>query len=203
MTTNEFDPGTNWNGHLPSDKIEREIYFAMEGVEDEDGNPISQQFHHTPDGPEHLVRKPQQHNTGPKGCRADARQDAHRKHMQRGADATRRKELQRGLALRMRPAAPAEEEEEEEEEEDEAFQAYRMARLKEMQGSMARRAALPTFGHLLIVPSLEAYLSAIDAEARAGTPAAPVAPRLPRRLTRARHSRSRASHTLPRGVAGP
>ena len=30
-------PGNGWDGHLPSDKMERAILNAMEGIEDEDG----------------------------------------------------------------------------------------------------------------------------------------------------------------------
>ena len=34
-------PGNGWDGHLPSDKMERAILNAIEGIEDEDGNTSS------------------------------------------------------------------------------------------------------------------------------------------------------------------
>ena len=30
-------PGTNWNGHLPSNRMEREILNAIDAIEDEEG----------------------------------------------------------------------------------------------------------------------------------------------------------------------
>ena len=63
-------PGNGWDGHLPSNKMERAILDAIEGREDEDGNVSS---FLRKDDPEMAVFRQRQHNTGPKGVREDAR----------------------------------------------------------------------------------------------------------------------------------
>ena len=41
MTSGNGRAGNGWDGHLPSDKTERAILNAMDGIEDEDGNKSS------------------------------------------------------------------------------------------------------------------------------------------------------------------
>ena len=151
----------NWDGHLPSDKMEREILFASEGIEDEDGNPISTQI--TPgeyDGEEYHFG-PSHSQTGPKGVKHDKKMSDRRDAMQRKANAVQRQEVARMMSARglMPTQAPAGEDEDEEE--DDAFKEYRLARLKQMQKTAQRKAVLPTFGSLVPL-SIEDYVACVD-----------------------------------------
>lgn len=151
-------PGTGWNGHLPSNRLEREILNAIDGFEDDDGNKST--FLIPDAGPSDTVFRPQQANTGVKGCRADARQHAILQQLQRQADAVRQKELLRRQAnATVKPVGDSDDDDEVEEEEE--FKKYKMERLREMQRHAATSAQAPRFGAVETI-SVDEYVAAVD-----------------------------------------
>jgi hypothetical protein len=139
-------PGNNWDGHLPSCKMERAILNAMDEQEDEDGN--LQSFLKL-DDPEMAVFRQRQKNTGPKGVKEDARRHYAMQMLQKQADKVRDQELlRRNANATCRPAGESsdDEDKDEEDEEDEEFRKYRLARLQQMQSAASASAKMPTFG---------------------------------------------------------
>ena len=81
-------PGNNWDGHLPSDPMERKILNAIEGIEDEDGRPEG--FLKQDDEDMRAVFRTQRVNTGPKGVREDAKRHYAMEKLKAQAEAVRR-----------------------------------------------------------------------------------------------------------------
>jgi len=156
--------GLNWNGHLPQTKVERDMFLAIEGCEDEDGNPLRPGgFVATEEGPTEVVR-PRRHNTGPKGVIEDAKQASDIAKMQRQAEAAYRQELARQQSLSHQKAAGGQEaKSDDEDEDDEAFKMYRMQRLKQAEEEARKYASLPVFGELQFISQAE-YVDCIDSE---------------------------------------
>ena len=154
MAANGGRPGHNWDGHLPSDKMERAILFASEGIEDEDGKVIGGGFLKQDDD-EMAVFRQRRVNTGPKGVIEDQKRDAAMKKLMAQADAVRRQEtLKRQANATCRPAG--EESDEDDEFEDEEFKKYKLERLRQMQKAAASAASsMPTFGTVETIPALE------------------------------------------------
>ncbi len=129
--------GNGWDGHLPSDKMERAILNAMEGIEDEDGK--TNGFLKTDDD-EMTVFRQRRTNTGPKGVREDAKRHYAMEKLKAQADAVRQQEmLKRQANATVKPFG--EDSDEDSDEEDEEFKRYRLERLKAMQKHAASSAA--------------------------------------------------------------
>lgn len=152
-------PGNGWDGHLPSNKMERAILDAIEGQEDEDGNVSS---FLRKDDPEMAVFRQRQHNTGPKGVREDARRHQAMQILKYQTDKVRQQELIKQQAVTCRPAGDHSEDEHEEDEEDEEFRKYRLARLQQMQSVASASAKLPTFGSVEAI-AVDDFPEACDA----------------------------------------
>ena len=151
MTTSGGRPGNNWDGHLPSDKMERAILNASEGIEDEDGktNGFLKQ-----DDDEMAVFRQQRVNTGPKGVIEDQRRHVAMQKLVAQADSVRQKEqLRRAANPTVRPAG--EEEDDDEDEDDEEFRKYKLERLREMQKTAAASVGMPSFGVVETVAALD------------------------------------------------
>ena len=164
-------PGNNWNGHLPSNKMEREILNCIDGQEDEDGNLSS--FLRQED-PEMAVFRQRRSNTGPKGVQEDAKRHAAMQALQRQADAVRQQEmLRRAANPTVKPATDAskwfaDKDDADDDEEDEEFQRYRLARLQQMHAVSSASSKLPTFGHVEAI-EVDDYPEAVDKPGSAET----------------------------------
>lgn len=158
-------PGHNWDGHLPSDKMEMAILNAIEGQEDDDGNKSSA-FLAGDDQPDVIHYRTHHANTGAKGVINDAKSHAMMMALQREADKVRQRELMRRQAnATVKPIGDEEEEDDEEfdedEDEDEEFKQYKLQRLREMQAKASAAASMPRFGALARCDPDE-YLAVVD-----------------------------------------
>ena len=153
-------PGTNWNGHLPSNKMEREILNAIDQIEDEDGNVSN--FMDPGEEPIKVHHRVGYSAAGPKAVRADARAAALLKKMQRAADQVRIEEEMKAtkaqVAIKNKTLSDSEDEEDED---DEAFLRFRMERLKQLQQQAASAATLPTFGSLEVI-DVDDFVDRVD-----------------------------------------
>jgi hypothetical protein len=137
------------HGFLPSNKLERAIMDASEGIEDEDGNTNGM----LKQDPENMrVVRPGRANTGVKGVAEDARQHRTMTTLNTQADAVRRQWQWRQTAgTGVQPARDPNmiaEDGEGSDTDDEEFQLYRLQRLKEMQRQASASASMPTWGML-------------------------------------------------------
>jgi hypothetical protein len=154
-------PGTNWNGHLPSNRLEREILNAIDGIEDEQGNAPSFM---TPGDEPTRVHSAGQSQAAPKAARRDARAAAMLSSMERQAEAVRcqeelrRRNAQVGVDAVASAKPPSDSEEDDD---DEAYQRFRMERLQLLQLQAAAAASLPTFGSLEVI-DVDDFLDRVD-----------------------------------------
>jgi len=160
--------GTGWDGHLPSNKLEREIINAIEGFEDEDGktNGLLSQ-----DDPDMAMVRSGFHakkETGPKGVISDSRLFNAKAALQREADRARQLAALKQKANATVRAFGEDDEEDDDEEDDEEFRRYKLERLREMQQHAQQSASQPTFGSLYDVEALD-MPSAIDNAGSAST----------------------------------
>jgi len=138
-------PGTNWNGHLPSNKMEREILNAIDAIEDDDGHVSA--FMQPGDEPTRVHYRQAASAGGAKAVMHDHHAHQQLARLQREAAAVRSQEALKASAVGIKSTA-VQPEEEEEEDDDEAFDAYRMQRLQQLRDQAAAAASLPTFGAL-------------------------------------------------------
>ena len=153
MTNANAHVGNAWDGHLPSDPMERKILNAIEGIEDEDGN--APDFLKT-DDPEMVAFRPRRANTGAKGVIEDAKRHRAMSILQAQAERVRLQEqLKRAANPTVKPFGEELDEDDDDDEEDEEFRKYKLERLKEMQKSAQASAGLPTFGAVESCPALQ------------------------------------------------
>eukprot|EP00965_Chrysotila_dentata_P159315 5262619-Pleurochrysis_carterae.AAC.1 len=149
-------PGTNWNGHLPSTKLERDFVLAIDGCEDEDGKPIrgAGGFVANDLGPDDVVRQPRMRNTGPKGVLEDAARAAAHARLEKQAASTYKTELcraQRQLGTASCSSCTQPSATEDLEDDEEVFRLYKQQRMAQMKGQALQQARLPTFGDVFQV----------------------------------------------------
>jgi len=166
MTSGNGRAGNGWDGHLPSDKTERAILNAMDGIEDEDGNKSS--FLNTEE-PEKTMFRPRQSNTGPKGVREDARRFYAMQKLQHQAEQVRiQEQLRRAANATVAPVTTVDYDDSDDED-DEEFKKYKLERLKEMQKVTNESASMPTFGKLEVVANVLDYPAMVDKPGSAQT----------------------------------
>ena len=160
-------PGTNWNGHLPSNKMEMEILNAIDAIEDEDGQ-VSQ-FMNPGDEPLDIHVKQSQAAAGAKAVLADHSAHTQLAALQRQAMQVRMQEQLAGMQVGVKNPTAAPVEEDEEDEEDEAFAAYRMQRLQQLKDQAAATANLPTFGELQMC-DIDNFIERVEPAPVGGSP---------------------------------
>ena len=151
-------PGTNWNGHLPSNHMEREILNAIDSIEDEDGQVSN--FMNPGTEPTKVHHRVGSTASGPKAVRADARASGMLKKMQVAADRVHLEEEMKATKAQVMVKNKTLSDSEEDDD-DEAYQKFRIERLKQLQQQAAVTARLPTFGSLNVI-DIDDFLHFVD-----------------------------------------